>query len=300
MYRTSDLLNSIQVRGLLPLANADLTGSNLLMFASEEMQNDLVPSILTAREDFYCQYKDFGMPGEGQELPIPERAIGDKIRNVQFVNSNGGATEVVRRQIEELPTVNLGYYVMNNGLQLVNRFGSSYNTVRVYYYLTPGQLVDVSETANITAVSGTALTLDIVPSTFTSGALYDVVSSRPNFGTLLWDATGTLVGNVMYLSNGTQQPGAPSTSLPSTIKVGDVVSLAGQTSVIQMPVAFHSVLAQAVIVKCLEAVGDREGMAAAQVKLQRAQKNALILIGNRTENSPIHIVPTYAPSRNWY
>lgn len=300
MYKTTDLLKSVQIRGLLPLANADLTGSNLLMFATEELYNDIVPTINSAREDFYTTYTDYPVPGSPDiEIPIPERAIGAKLRNVQLV-SGDSVTELARRQVEDLPTANLGYYLQGNAIHLLTRFGPGYPTLRLYWFMRPNSLVTTDETAVITAVSGNSLTLDTIPAGFTDGALYDVVSARPNFSTWVWDATGTFFGGNIVLTGGTQSPGPASDNTLSNVRVGDVVSLAGRSSVVQVPVEFQSVLAQSVIVKALEATGDKDGMVLAQKKLDVARANALKLIGVRTESSPIYIVPSYSPARNWY
>lgn len=297
---SEDLITSVRNRGMLPLSDTTLTTGTLLTFATEEMQSDLVPAVKSVREDFYTSYRDYPPPADDSvELPIPSRAIGNSIRNVHLYISPGQVSDVPRRQLEEISKLNLGYYVMNNGIRLLNRFSLAANSVRVYFYLRPASLVPSDQAARVVSVSGSTLTLDSVPAGFTSGALYDVVQSRSPFGTLVWDATGTISGNVLTLSSGYQSPGDALSGL-SAVQAGDAVSLAGQTPVVQLPLELQPALSQATVCRCLEAIGDREGLAAAYTRYQQMRKIGLDLIGNRADTSPNFIVPSYSPARAWY
>ena len=71
-----------------------------------------------------------------------------------------------------------------------------------------------------------------------------------------------------------------------TLEIGDYIMKENETIVPQLPTELFPILAQRTAVKMLEALGDFEGMKAAQNELERMEYNAQSLIDNRVEGSP--------------
>lgn len=83
------------------------------------------------------------------------------------------------------------------------------------------------------------------------------------------------------------------TVTPSSLEgmnVGDYMALRGESPFAHIPVEGYPLLEQAVVVKVLEGLGDREGMAAAQTKLSELVQLFPDLITPRVDGNPQKII----------
>jgi len=78
--------------------------------------------------------------------------------------------------------------------------------------------------------------------------------------------------------------------LPSTLAVGDYINVECECIVPQVPADLHVVLAHRVAARCLEALGDTEGLSNANKKLAEMEDKTTNLIDSRVEESPKKIV----------
>jgi hypothetical protein len=128
----------------------------------------------------------------------------------------------------------------------------------------------------VTAVDSltNTVTLDNLPTDWVVGSRVNSVSSEPNFQTTCELATVTNVSS-------------PSVILDTVdgITVGDYLSAEGFSAIPQVPVEAHAYLAQLTAIKCLEGLGDREGMVAAQEKAELLKENLLVMISQRVDGS---------------
>src|SRR5690606_16238107 len=74
------------------------------------------------------------------------------------------------------------------------------------------------------------------------------------------------------------------------IEVGDYITLEGYSAIPQIPVEAHAYLAQLTAAKCLEGLGDREGMKAALDKAESLKKSLLVMTSQRVDGSPKKVV----------
>jgi hypothetical protein len=75
--------------------------------------------------------------------------------------------------------------------------------------------------------------------------------------------------------------------VPSTIITGDIICFAGECIIPQIPSDLHEVLAQRVIQRCVQALGDAQAFGMATQKLAEMEKNIGELVDNRAEGQPI-------------
>jgi hypothetical protein len=75
------------------------------------------------------------------------------------------------------------------------------------------------------------------------------------------------------------------------------VCLAGQSPVPQIPPELHPLLAQRVVCKALESLGDAAGFQAAQLKMAEIQQAALPLITPRVDGEPKRFANRNSPFR---
>ena len=152
---------------------------------------------------------------------------------------------------------------------------------KVYYFKRPLQLTNVSETTKqITAVDIATNTITVGgadPSWTTSTELNIVQSFQP-FDSIenIFPVTATF----------------PDYVLPSVekVSVGDWITRQGFSPIAQLPVEAQKTLVQATVVKVLESMGDREGMAAAEKKLEDNIASMFNVLTPRVDGSPKKIV----------
>lgn len=148
-------------------------------------------------------------------------------------------------------------------------------------------------------------TVDIVvnktPSIFNMTELYDLTQANSPHKTLRYDVEPLVMfGTTLRFAKETMRRSIDdkgNTPVYIIPKKGDYVSLAGETIIPQIPDELHSMLAQRVACRCLEALGDREGLGAANAKLAEMESKTAILINNRVEGSPQKVVNHNSPLR---
>lgn len=285
---TTELIDSVKRRGTIPTSQTTFTPDDFLALGTEEMRSNLVPAIISVREDFFTSWADY--PTSMAYFQIPYRAVGSKLRRVCYVDASGYEIDVPRIQLEDQVHASYGFTVRANRVYLTNpNSQAQYPTLRMYYYIRSNKLVPVANTAQISAfdTATKTVTLDSVPDNFLAQASYDLVKANPGYDCMSIDNPGTLAGGTISFLN----------DLPEDLDIGDVVCLSGESCMVQLPVEFHPVLAQAVVVKCLEAQADMEGFKAASAKLAELFQTATSLITNRSEGNPEVIIPIYSPWR---
>lgn len=286
-WTTSELLASIKRRAQLPVSQVTYSDEKILSFADDVMSDDIVPTIASAREDYWSYSRDFS-PSSGV-VRIPERAIGNKVRSVSYVAGEGDELPLKRVEPENAYTQGGPcFYVEGNNLVIVNRQNAPVSAVRLRYFVRPGRLVKPDVVGQVVAseTSTNRIQVATLPSNFSTSFRYDVVRAVPGFETLATDLTVTSVnGNVLTLSS----------PIPAGLGIGDRLCLAGETDIPQIPTEFHPVLAQAVTVKLHEAQGDIEAAKVAQAKLVEASQKVLGLISERIDTNP----STFLPPATW-
>ena len=288
------LISDIQTGAMLPTASSlTFSTTQLLRMADRELQSGVVPLMMSVREEYFVTYLQQAIQTNValQQIRLPYRAIGQKVRQMNLVpDALGDYWPIPQLSVDDRESNLAGYWVEGNLVWLFNPMGNWVApTIELVYYLRPNRLVSPSTAVGvITAVNGTTfqLTVAAAPATFTSTALYDVVRARPGYDCLMMDAAATVAGNVLTFN-----------SLENEIAVGDYVCLAEESPVAQIPPEMHPVLAQRVIVKVLEAVGDTQGMQAAQSKLAELQESALTLITPRNDGSQKRFANRSSPFR---
>lgn len=153
------------------------------------------------------------------------------------------------------------------------------------FYLRPNALVAKSRAMTITAVDRITgvITVDSVPTIFMAGATIDLIKTRSPHNTLAWDvaivSTDT-ANNTITLA---------AADIPDTVKVGDYICLSEECIIPQIPTDLHSMLAQRVACRCLEALGDQTGLAAANTKLAEMESKGSTIIDSRVESAPLKV-----------
>jgi len=291
-YTTTDLLSSIRQRGSIPTssnsANVNNT-ANLLILATEELHTSLLPLLMATRAEFFVatEPSDQAITANKATYPIPSRAIGMVVRDVQIIDGTSirSLPEVTSENISTTATGSVqGYYLQHNDVILYPTPALTSGTLRLRYYLRPNRLAATSDCAVVSAIntSTNVITVSSIPSTWVTGDIFDIVSHKAPYQCRAIDKTSTTVsGTAITLA-----------SLPSDLVVGDWIALAEYSPIPQVPFEFQPVLAQMTVVKALEALGDNDGVKRAERALDALQQKALLLVTPRNHGEPKRVVAT--------
>jgi hypothetical protein len=298
-YMTSStLIDSVVSRAMLPVNQVTFQDVDFLRFATEELDMAIIPFVLQYHEDYFLTYVDIPLEDGRNKYTIPYRAIGNKLRDVAFVDVGGAIFEMTRITIDDISYYQYGggnaftstgfrvFYIQNNEIVLLpEAMSNPTGSLRVSYYIRPNQLVDESRVATVTSVNPSTGEIGVssVPSNITLGINLDILQTRSPHKCLTTDIMATNIDTVNKII--TFDP----TQLPYQLAVGDQIATAEESCIPQIPTDLHSMLAQRVACRCLEALGDQQGLQAANTKLAEMEQKGASLIDDRVEGAPLKI-----------
>ncbi|HNA64972.1 MAG TPA: hypothetical protein PKZ51_09635 [Saprospiraceae bacterium] len=298
----SNLIASLKRRASIPTRQNLFDENDFLAFLTEEMQTEIVPTIVKAREDFYLTYRDFtvvpltstnplgfglenfGLLPFGGTIPITwgqllNRSIGTRIKDLHLIDQNGNSTgHIPRITLEDISSgagVN-GFYYQGNDIVFFPAGNYSGKFVRIWFYRLPNRLVQSSECARVVFVNYATneITVDNLPNaSWTLNFELDIIQSYPGYESILDGAIVTnITGTTLTLDKISQK-----------ISAGDWVSAAGYACVAQIPETAYPLLSQLGSIKFLEAFGRQQEMQAAQVKYAEMKNQFQGLLQPRVE-----------------
>tara|TARA_R100000781_G_scaffold6971_3_gene6878 strand:- start:402 stop:1325 length:924 start_codon:yes stop_codon:yes gene_type:complete len=291
-YTITSLIASVKRRCSVPTAQSLFQNTDFASLLSEEMQSIIVPLIMSEQEGYFIHSKDMTIDGSTKEFRIPDRAIGGKLKDVGFYNSNSDTLNLrPRLSLEDYGNRRgnflhdlTGYWLKDNKIVFNPAPTDTGDTVRVYYYRRPSNLVQLSETGKITAIDTDTkvVTIDTVQSSWTTANTFDFIRGRGMFQSLGDDLAITAMPDSSSLTF--------TDTLPTDLAVGDYVALSGKSPIAQIPYEAHHLLAQLGAIKVNEALGDMQGLQMAQSKYDVLVNAMLRSINNRVDGSPRKVV----------
>lgn len=294
MILTSDkLIKTIKRRASMPTDNATFSNDDLLEMVNEEVLMFGVPQLLSMHEEHLVTYKDVQLEQNKKKYAIPYRAVGAKLREVLIVDSSGNIMgDLSRISLEDLPDYRSSnsqnttvYYIENNNIVLVGDVPATL-FLRMYYYLKPNAVVEMSKVATIGSIdlNTGVISLNNFPKEFSNLPDMDFIGAKSPNKTYSFDITPT------SSNSNTKTVTFNPNDIPDELSVGDYVCVKEESPVPQLPEELHPVLAQRVAIACLEAQGDNENLALAMTKLSKMENSTNDIINNRVEGSNEKIV----------
>jgi hypothetical protein len=283
---------------MIPSDQTTFSDEDFLEMLNEEIQYFGVPHLLRTHEEYLLTFEDIPVTAGKSEYPIPDRAIGNKLRDVAYVDSAGSYFELARISVEYLSDYSSvsvsdypsSFYLKDNKVVLVDGLPTQ-GVVRMFFFLKPNKLVADKYAGVVTGIDTITgvISLSNFPTSFSSTTLFDFVGAVSPNRVLKYDVTALSSNNV------TKTVTFSPSDIPSELRVGDYINIQGQTIVPQLPEELHPILAQRVTIAALEALGDSEGTAIAQRKLDKMEVSSNDLIDNRVEGAPEKIVNRHSP-----
>ena len=296
---SSELIASVKRRAMLPSTQVTFTDDDFLAFANEEMDMALIPYVLAFHQDYFLNHVKVPLVESQSEYQIPYRAIGNKLRDVAhevghivYEMTRITKTDEPYYQFSAGAVVGTGlkvFYIEGNNIVLVPKLsygGAVHGELVISYYLRPNALVSESRAMTIQSIDPTTgiITVNAVPNIFTVGANVDLIKTQSPSTTYAYDIP---LLNIDAVANTIQ---IDPTLIPRFLAVGDYICLAEESIIPQIPTDLHSMLAQRVACRCLEALGDQQGLASANQKLQEMEFKAGTIVDSRVEDAPLKVL----------
>lgn len=285
-YTVNDLIESVVRRGSVPISEHTINNGDIIRFANEEIEENIVALILSTREELFLTSEDITLEANKYNYDIPYRAIGSKVRVIKPVLSdNSEGLPLIPVALEHVYQFNdsyannyqNGFYLENDQIVIIpDLYSLGTTTIRVYYYLRPNSIVELTRAAKIRSIDfdNNSVTVETVPSNISNSTLVDLIQAKPNHKTYDFD---------LSVSVNTANKTITFSELPENLQVGDYVCTAGETPTPQIPVDILPLLEQSAVCKVLEAIGDTEGLKNAYVRLQKLEERLFNVIDNRIE-----------------
>ena len=287
---TATLLDSVRLYTRLP---PDITDAQILGIATDEMLGNIVPLVKSVNADYFKAVKDYTISTSNPQYTIPHQAIGSTISEAYLVNSAGEERPLpVVDQRSVAGWANTGssgpavMYFRNNKIRL-NPIPTDATTLRVIYYIRPGDLVLETAARQLTVVGTTTATISSALGTLTTGVPFDIVVNTAPFPHAGLAYTATVASAALS---------AISPTLDTDVAVGDWVALAGQSPIPQIPYELHPCLAMRTASKIMYMLGDRSGSSLMEGAAAKMEGNIVPLITPRADGMAQKIVD---PDGSW-
>lgn len=284
-YATEQLIQTIKRACAVPTSQLTYTDSDWAALANDMLQTEVVPLLMSAREEYFVTFEDVSSPADGI-IPFPAAAVGSKLRNVCYVSQTSPLILI------NLPRIDLdvvagvgfynvwtlaGFYIQGENICLYPNTSVPTNTpLRLYYYRRTLVLAAPDQYGQVQSVDPDTNTviLDFVPYDWEVGTELNAVGSQPNF------SINTPLATITGVSS-------PSIILDTVegIEVGDYISEVGYSAVPQVPIEAHNYLAQLTAVKALEGLGDTDGMKNAAEVAGKLKDSLLVMVSQRVDGS---------------
>jgi hypothetical protein len=286
---TSDLLEAIKQRGMIPDNQTTWSDERLLVTASDDMRAAIIPLLMSVREEYFVMSEDIPVVSGTSRYRIPERSAGQGIRDIIWIDADGNQSPMTQITLED------GDWKDNNGVNgvpyayrvewdsiVLSPDVTSSGTMRVMYVVTPGDLVSIDEAAQITGITTLTNTVSAstVPATWTGSETVDVIRGTAGCEYLAIGSTITgITGTDITLS-----------ALPTGLQIGDWIALEGQSPVPQLPRDLVPLLAHKVVVTVLESMNQRGAAEAAEARYQKLIASAMTMISPRVKGGAKKLV----------
>jgi hypothetical protein len=303
-YTSDDLVIEVRRRSRLPSAT-DLSDAEILQYADQEMQTTIADVIRNASASFWVTTYEVALTASVSSYTLPRRAIGAGVERVELEDSAGRRLPIVAVSEEDTWRWASGgrdphwpgehaFTLEGEALRLWPTPSASGSTLRVRYQRQPSRLVPVSECG---ALNGATDTVTISTSgtppawlleTSDVDRYLDIARGDGVHDLIIADAIGEDYSDpTLTLSASTPLEDAASiASISPTGGRTDYVCKAGTTCYPQIPSTLWPLLVSKTTVAVLEALGDREGMAAAQATANQREAAARSVVTPRSREAP--------------
>lgn len=194
---SDDLIENVKIKSAVPVSQNTFSDEDILRFATDELMTTQVPSVMMYHEEYFVFSKEVELETDVLHYAIPDRAIGLKLRDVNYKDDQSNLYEMTRVNAEDKAffqnysgsnTSAYKYYLQGNDLVLTpGTINEPSGSLVFYYFLRPNVLVKNNRAAIIKSFVEQVTVLD--NSLVTVG---DTVTIKSNVFTAVAGAAGAL------------------------------------------------------------------------------------------------------------
>lgn len=150
-YTSDKLIEAVKRKILFPISQNTFTEEDILAFANEEMFISQVPAVMQYHEEYFVYRVQIPLVTNISRYPIPDRAIGMKLRDLFWSDASGNYFEMTRISSGDKAFFqrNIGanqaihkFYLENNDILLTpSVVGDPTGKLNFFIFLRPNQLV---------------------------------------------------------------------------------------------------------------------------------------------------------------
>jgi hypothetical protein len=150
-YTSNTLIDAVKRKMSMPISQVTYSNEDILRFTDEELMLAQVPSILQYHEEYLVYLQDVPLVANKSKYPVPNRAIGMRLRDLFYKDTQGQLIEMSRISPDDKSFFEVSssgnntpshFYVENNNIVIVPKIGASpVGQLQFSYYLRPNSLV---------------------------------------------------------------------------------------------------------------------------------------------------------------
>lgn len=299
IYTSEKLIKSIKGRTLAPNSQQTFQDPDLLLLANEELELKLTADILSVREDYFLR-KVYAPIADGVDrYPVPERAIGNALKKIFYVDASGSRRGLSRATVDSLVDYDGGsgepveFLIEGDEIVLLPAPSLANGaSLEIHFLSRPSELVATSSVGVIVGMNeiGPDIIFDVtgdLTSIVLPGGLVDFLNSQSPF--ILWaqDVVVSAISGTQVTVAASSVKNAAGSIMPG---IGDTICPAQTANVPMVPQEFHPVLSQMTVCRVLDALGDAQKLQSANGELSEMRRQAFKLISNRVESELSHVV----------
>lgn len=297
-FTTTQFLESVKRRISMPENQALLDDAAILSLGDECLKAYIVPCLISIRQDYFVYVQDQSLTSGTSEYAIPYRALGRSLRDIKVIDSTVSTVrDLVKIDLEDAhlfasdnSTIRpYGFHFQGDKIVLIPAPQSANLSLRFFFELPPNNLVEVGDAATITGISGADITVNAVPTTFSTSTATDFIAGRQGNSTRAFDKTPTnIAGTTITYATA---------DIPSTLVVGDYIALAQESPVLQIPDDAYPWLVTKTSRRCLYSISDFEGYSRLGEDDAEEEKRLKIVLEPRIRGETTKIINRFSLAR---
>lgn len=282
-YTTTAQILALKRRGSIPTNQALYSDQDFVDAMTDSQELRIIPGILRTREEFFVTtLRATFVPGN-LTYPIPERAIGSRLRQILALDAQGEVLYRLQRLEPETAREEthapysgdppVGFYFEGNKV-ILSADLTGVTSLDFKYYRRPNRLAVTDDCGKVLSIVGNVIELDNNP--FAVDDQVDLISATPGFDSLGDDVEVSGVAGFTIT--------IPS-EIAGLLSVGDWVAPRGYSPIPQLPVEVHPIMIQYALFKVLTSLGDTVGAELAAAELASLESNLYEMLDHRDDGS---------------
>lgn len=279
-YTNDDLLEIIKFKGSVPESNDQFSDQKLLNLATEVMLDTLLPVILRLREEYYVFPMTQAITANTSKYRVSPRFVGAMLRDIQLVDGSQlkSLPQIPPEEVSSTETGNPSSFYMQGPSFVIYPTPNANASLQLTGFLKPSRLTEVANCGKIATINtGTnQVTVDTLPTSFTTGTVIDFVKGSP----------GNEILDIEYSITNASGVTITFSSLPTGLAVGDYVTPFGFSPVPNIPEEYFSILAEYTVQKVLKSMGQNEEATIAGESASNLLQNITGMMKPRVSGAP--------------